>query len=270
MSHIWSVSTITIKEAIRHRIFLGISFASLLLIIVSVVISGLFMRDVLKILLDICLSAVNIGGLLIPFFVAINLLSSDIESHSIYTILSRQISRGQYLLGRYLGFAILTGLIMTSLTIASLAAVYISTQIFPANYFLQLNWSVIILSPMVSYFGIIMLTACVMFWSSVTTSSFLTTLLALSTYFVGQTVEDLTRFMNSRGEDIYIPPLVEVIVKTLLYLFPNLSAFDLKQQAANGLAIPLSEVIMPILYSACYSAAVLLLAIYFFIRKELQ
>lgn len=269
MNTIWPIAAITFKEGLRHRVLYGVICAALLLILISVLISGLFMRDVLKILLDICLSAVSVGGLLVPLFVAVNLLKSDIEKKSIYCILSRRISRGNYILGRFVGLALLSGCLMGILTCATISATIIAQLIYPPSFFTELYWPSILTAPFIAFWGILMLIACVMFWSSVTTSSFLATLLVLSTYLVGQTLEDLVRFMEVRNEAIYIHPIIELIVNSLLFIFPNLATFDLKQQAAHGLSIPFPSCFMLISYSICYTSALLILTTYFFNRKEL-
>ncbi len=50
-----------------------------------------------------CLSAISLGGLLVPLFLAVSLLSKDIERKTVYTILSRPISRSKYILGKFGG-----------------------------------------------------------------------------------------------------------------------------------------------------------------------
>ncbi len=79
MRSIWAIALITFKEGLRHRILYGILIAALLIIFFSVFISGLFMRDLLKILLDIGLSSVSAGGLLVPFFLTTAMLAGDLE-----------------------------------------------------------------------------------------------------------------------------------------------------------------------------------------------
>jgi uncharacterized RDD family membrane protein YckC len=39
-------------------------------------------------------------------------------------------------------------------------------------------------------------------------------------------------------EGMHISPAIAAIIKGVYYVFPNLSAFDLKLQAAHGLPIP--------------------------------
>ena len=98
MRTVWTVALITLKESLRHKVLYGILICALLVMVSSLLISGLFMRDIIKVTLDLCLSAVSIGGLLVPFFLTINLLARDIENKTIYTLLAGAISRQTYIL----------------------------------------------------------------------------------------------------------------------------------------------------------------------------
>jgi ABC-type transport system involved in multi-copper enzyme maturation permease subunit len=269
VKNIWHIALITMKEGLRQRILYGITVASLLLTFFAVFISGLFMRDVLKILLDICLSAISLGGLLTPFFLSINLLSGDVEKRTIYTLISRNISRNDYILGKFLGLALLTGLVMTLLMLSTLLAVYLASLIYPPYFFTKFSAYPILLSTFMAFLGIQVLNSTVFLWCSLTTGSLLATLLTISSYIIGHSVEDVVRFLALKIDSAHISPLTEWTAKTALYIFPNLSAFDLKQKAVYGLTIPLTEIIFLCIYGLAYISIMLLLASFFFRRRDL-
>lgn len=269
MKTIWAIALISFKEGLRYRILYGVVVFSLVFMMFAVLISGFFMRDILKITLDLCLSVVSIGGLLVPFFLTINLLSGDMEQRTVYAILARPASRASYIIGKFIGLGLLTGVIISLLTSFALLAVWISTLIYPDHFFTGLSvWSIVVSSCM-AFLATLMLNSTVVLWCCLTTSSFLATLLALSTYVVGQTVEDLVHFMSVQVPGVEISPAVKVIVRAALYIFPNLAAFDFKQQAAHGLFIGLQEVLMLSVYGCAYITAVLLLAVFYFNRRDL-
>ena len=269
MRSIWSLALITLKEGLRQRILIGVLVASLLLILFGVLISGLFMRDTLKILLDICLTSVSLGGLLVPFFLSINLLAVDIERKTIYTILSRSVSRTEYILGKFLGLALLAGIVMMLLTVATFLAVLLAWMIYPPHLFAKFSPLPILLSTGMAFLGIQILNSAVFLWCSVTTSSFLATLLTISTYIIGHSVEDVVRFMALKVKGVEIALSTELTAKLALYVFPNLAAFDLKQRAAYNLPTPLPEIATLTLYGVVYIALMLLLTTVFFQRRDL-
>lgn len=269
MKSIWPVALITFKEGLRHRVISGVLLASMLLVIFAVLICGLFMRDLLKILLDLCLSAVSISGLLVPLLFAVNQLAGDIENKTIYTILSRPVSRASYMVGRFAGLGLLSGTIIVILTCATLLSVYGATYIYPGNIFTHFSLQAILLSSLAAFLGIQVLTSTVLFWCSITTSSFIATLLTISTYIIGHTLEDLIRFMQAQAAHIKVSPVIQYIVNSTQYIFPNLSAFDLKQQAAHGITIPGQEICFLISYCVLYCLIMLLTSIFFFKKRDL-
>jgi ABC-type transport system involved in multi-copper enzyme maturation permease subunit len=120
-----------------------------------------------------------------------------------------------------------------------------------------------------SYLGIMMLNALVVLWCSITTSPFLATLLTLATYIIGQSIDDVVRFLALKIPGVDISQSVQVAVDVAQYLFPNLAAFDLKLQAAHGLLIPASDIAFLVVYALAYSAAVLSVSVAAFSRRDL-
>lgn len=270
MNTILPVALISFQDGLRHRVLYGVMVFALSLIVFAVLFSGFFMRDILKIILDLCLSAVSLGGLLVPFFLSISLLSGDIEQKTIYTLLARPISRSQYILGKFLGIGMLSGLIVFVLTCSTLLAVWGATFLYQGHFFSSFSIQSVLIASGMSYFAIMVLNSTVVLWCSMTTSSFLATLLTLATYVIGQTVEDIVHFISLQIPGVDISPAVKIIVSTALYIFPNLAAFDFKKEAAHGLGISFADLGIITLYGLAYITVMLVLAILFFRKRDLS
>ena len=61
----------------------------------------------LKIIKDLGLAALSIFGLLIAVFIGIGLVAKEVERRSIYSLLTKPVTRAQFILGKY------SGLVMT-------------------------------------------------------------------------------------------------------------------------------------------------------------
>lgn len=266
---IYSIALLTLKDGLRNRVLYGVVISALFLIIMSIFLSGLFMRDILKIIIDICLSAVSLGGLLVPFFIAISHLSGDLEKRTIYTLLSAPISRSQYILGKYAGLCALAFIIMGVLTLATLLSVYGATFLYPAYFFKSLPIVQVLAASFLAFVANLILISCTMLWCTISTSSFLATLMTLSTYIVGQTVEDIVRFINAKVEGVEISPLVDYATTALLYIFPNIGAFDIKHYASHGLSLPVTQMLLLSVYAAVYISIMLLLSTALFRKRDL-
>ena len=269
MHVITTIAAFTLKDGLRHRVVYGVFIAAILMIASALLLSGLFMRDISKIILDICLSGVSMGALLVPFFLAINMMAGDLEHRTAYSMLSQPISRSQYILGKYTGLLLLTGAIVAILTLAALAAMYGASFIFDPVHLKSFSVPAVLLAVLTGVFGTAMLLATSVLWCSVTTSSFLATLLTLSTYFIGQTVEEMVRFISSPPPGVEFSPLFKTFVQCVLYLFPNLAAFDLKIQAAHGIPASWEGLFFLSLYSCAYITATLSIAILVFTKRDL-
>jgi len=265
----WAICRITFKEGIRQRVLYGAVLFAGAVIFFSVLASGLFMRDIAKITLDICLTAINLGGLLVPFFLAVQMLARDMERRTVYSILSRPLSRSQYVLGKFGGLALLAAALMATLTLATVAAIFLARAMYAPVFFKGFSWGPVFLSIFVSYLGMLVFIAAVVLWSMVTTSSFLATMLTLATYIIGHSVEEMVRFVLSRTPGVEITPMVTWTVRGAQYLFPNLAAFDLKLVAAHGLAVTWGHVGFLIAYAIACASAMLTLAMLVFRKRDL-
>jgi hypothetical protein len=113
------------------------------------------------------------------------------------------------------------------------------------------------------------LNAVVIFFSTVTTSSFLTLLFTISAYIIGQTVEEVVQFIQSQAQEIQLTTAVKAVIEMTQYIVPNLSVYDLKIRAAHGLSISFSYLLSITAYSLIYSAVLILFASIIFSRREL-
>lgn len=269
MNNIMAVALLSYKEGLKQRILYGIVLFALVMMLASVLLSGLYMRDIAKITLDFCLAAISIGGLLVPFFIAVSLLSRDIERRTIFTLLSRAITRGEYVLGKFVALLFLACTIMAILSAAGLAALGASKALYGAYFFEHVSLPALGVSVGFELLAVVLLTAVTVLWSSLTSSSFLVTLLVIATYIIGHTMEELIRFMSFPPPGTEISPVLLQALTMVQYIFPNLAAFDLKLPAAHGLMPPLQESIFLALYGTGYMAAALCLAIMLFKRRDL-
>ncbi|SEA64793.1 ABC-type transport system involved in multi-copper enzyme maturation, permease component [Desulfuromusa kysingii] len=269
MRGVYAVALLSFKEGLRHRVLYGVLLAALLLMGCTVLVSGFFLRDISKVILDFCMATVTLGGLTIPFFLAIHLLAKDIERRTIFTLLTRPISRGQYLIGKFFGLFLITGLIMLLLTGGVWLCLWGGEFLFGSRFFVTVSWVSIVAALFLSWLSVLILNAFVVLWSTVTTSSFLATLLTLFSYVIGHSIDDVVRFLQVEVTMIKISDSIRMTVDVVKYLFPNLAAFDLKSAAAHGLSIPFTDVLILTTYATAYIVVLLVLSTLFFNRRDL-
>jgi len=84
--------------------------------------------DESKIIKDLGLSCILIFGLLTILFLEINHIYREFEEKIIYTILVKPISRGQYLLGKYLGVLFIILIEISSMFVLMMLLLLISKE----------------------------------------------------------------------------------------------------------------------------------------------
>lgn len=103
MKAIGAIAFNTFKEAVRNRILYIILLFALILIGASGALSQLTIAARDKIIKDLGFTSINLFGIAIAVFVGVSLVYNELEKKTIYTIVSKPISRWQFLLGKFLG-----------------------------------------------------------------------------------------------------------------------------------------------------------------------
>jgi ABC-type transport system involved in multi-copper enzyme maturation permease subunit len=265
MGQIWLLARITFKEGVRNRILIGILFFAILLSLLNLVFAQMFTYDLSKVSLDLGLSMVSISGLAVIFFMGINLLSRDFEKRTIYMVISRPIARWQYVVGKFLGLVLMVG--VSVIIIGAFAASSVKlTMLWAPDYIPPgYSWNIFGLSLIFSFLSLLIVTALAQLFTSVTTSSYIALLLTACSYFIGQNVE-MVRKMFASQEDLSSP--LKMLINIITWIFPNLSAFDLKTAAGYGLPLDPTSMMWVAVYGISYVYIVLIMTIFIFQRRE--
>lgn len=245
----------TLREAIRSRVLYALLFFAIALIGTGVLLSALSYVERERILQDIGLAAVRVFSVMIAIFVGIGLLHREVDRRTVFTILSKPIGRGEFLVGKYLGlvatlwmqiavmglcFSLVSGLAGAPLTLTHAAA-----------------------------FAMICVEMAVVVALAVLFSAFTTPMLAA--FFSGGMVliGYASRDLRSLGAQSELPSL-RVMTEALYRLLPDLEAFDLSVHATHALPIASSDLILPLAYGAGYVILLLMAATWIFERRDFR
>jgi len=265
----WPIALITFKEGIRNRAIYGITLVALLLFGATVLVATMVPREVGKVAVDMALSTISFAGLLVVLFVGINLMAKDLDKRTIYTVLSRPISRSQYIVGKYFGMIMLITVTMGILSFLAISAIVMLKTIH-GSFFTRFSWQTIILADCLTVLMLIVLSAISFLFASFTSSSFITLILTIITYIIGQSLSGVKALLEAPSYEIgfTVSPVTVNMVNAAYYLFPNLSLFDIKLQAAHALPVSSSFIIWTILYGFIYIVLSITLAALIFRKKE--
>jgi len=267
---IWSLMILTFKEGMRDKAIIGIGLFSLLMMSVTFIVMSFFMRELHKVAVDINLSAIGFAGLLLTFFVSINLLAKDIDRHTIHCVLSKPFSRAQYIWGKYLGIMLIIIAAFIILTLCSSITISI-VEIQYENWFKGFSWIEYYKAIYALLLMFFVLNAVVIFFSSITSSSFITLLFSICVYIAGQTIEEVVVFLKSgQNLEIGISEQLYKLIDIIQYILPNLSVFDLKVQASHAIHLSAGYIFGITAYAGIYCGVLILAASLIFNKRELS
>jgi Cu-processing system permease protein len=268
MISLWPLAVITFKEGIRNRAIYGITIIALLLLVANFLISGMIMQEIGKVAVDMALSTVSFSGLLIVLFVGINLMAKDLDKRTIYMVLSRPISRSQYIVGKFLGMSLLILATVIFLSLFAAASILLIKMTYH-GYFPRFSWPLVILALSFTALTLLLLTSLSFLFSSFTSTSFITLVLTVISYIIGQSLSDVKALVEApEVVGIHVSPVTVKIVQAAYYLFPNLSLFDIKTQAAHGLFPTPSYIFWVVIYGLVYTTLSITFAALIFRRRE--
>jgi len=268
MNALWAIAMITFKEGIRNRAIFGILLLALLLAAANFFVSGMIMQEIGKVAVDIGLSSISFSGLMLVLFVGINLMAKDLDRRTIYMVLSRPISRYQYIYGKFFGMTLLVLASTALVSLFSLGAVAL-IKVGAQDFFPRFSWPSVFLAIVFITLMLILLTALTFLFASFTSTSFVTLILTVVSYLIGQStsgVRTLVEAPNVVG--IKVSAFTVKLVQGAYYLFPNLSLFDIKTQAAHGLPVGADYILWTFLYWLLYTTLAITFAALIFRRRE--
>jgi ABC-2 type transport system permease protein len=243
----------TYREAIRDKILYMLMFFAGVTILGSKALGYISVGQDMKIITDISLASISLFGALVAIFVGTNLVFKEVDKRTIYTILSRPVYRYEFILGKYLGLALL------------LATVTVIMAVFAGSYIAILGGRVEFMfaeAVLLIYWKLLLVTAFSVLLSSLT-SPILGAIIVLTGYIMG----------HATGILVDLPPhfdgtLTKDLMNTAYQILPNLSNFDIWQEYANGVAVPHSYVAWTMLYGTAYTVLLLFLASVVFENKD--
>ena len=196
MSRILALAIITFREGIRNRSAFGILLFSLFILGLNISVAGFFMRDIGKVSADMNLSALNFAGLLLVLFVGINLIAKDIDKKTIHLVLSKPLSRVEYIWGKYIGIQMFISFSLFFLIVISTGTMFFLKSQYP-DYFSPFSWGVFWTACFFILIKLSVLSSIVVFFSSVTTNSFITLIFSVCAYLVGVSIEEVFFYLRS-------------------------------------------------------------------------
>jgi ABC-type transport system involved in multi-copper enzyme maturation permease subunit len=268
MRAVLNIAVNVFKESVRDKVLYNLVFFAILLIAASYLIGQLTAGQDIKIIKDLGLAAISIFGLFIAVFIGIGLVSKEVERRSIYSLLSKPISRQAFIIGKYCGL-VLTLLVNVGVMTLAYYAVLAGMAWALGGWFLP-GWEAPAVDPtllkaIAMIFLQLMIVTAVALLFSTFSSTMLSAALTFGLYIVGHFNADLRHFetvVNSRP--------TELMARVLYYLLPNLAPLDIKTNVVHAIPVSAQYLWLNAAYAFVYVGAVLTGATWIFMRRDFK
>jgi ABC-type transport system involved in multi-copper enzyme maturation permease subunit len=244
------------REAVRDRILYNLVVFVLLITAGAIFLGELTAGQEAKVIVDLGLSAMLIFGAFIAIFVGVGLVWKEIEKKTVYSIFSKPVTRGEFIVGKYLGLCLtlLINVVLMGLGV-TVAVLYVGGSHLSLGI-----WGAIVLI----YLELIVLTAVAIMFSSFSTPA-LSALLTFLVFVIGHYSSALKLVAADLGS-----ASAQYFFTLLYYLFPNLSHFSFITETANGIPVPPAMLLQAVLLAVTYSVILLSVTVMIFSRRNFK
>ena len=256
------------KESVRDRVPYNLAFFAVLLIASSYLLGQLTAGQDVKIIKDLGLAATSVFGLFIAIFIGIGLVSKEVERRSIYSLLAKPISRPQFIVGKYAGLVLTLAVNVAVMTVALYVILGVLTYITAPQ--LRSAWDAPGIDPAMLkavaliFVQLMIVTAIALFFSTFSTP-LLAAALTFGLFVVGHFNADLKNF----DKIVESQPAIW-LARGVYHVIPDFSAFDVKMEVVHGLPVPAGYLAATTAYGLAYIAALLVVSVLIFSRRDFK
>ena len=252
---IHTLASNTIREAIRNKLLYTLLGFGVVMIGSGVVIATLSYVEVDEILQDIGMAAIRFFSACIAIFLGIGLIHGEVDRRTIFTILSKPVSRTEFLIGKFVGLTLTVWLQLLLMALAFGLVSWLAGA--------SLGWSHGIAIGLIGL-ELMVLVAIATLFSSFTTPM-LAAMFTVGLWLIGHLSRDLYVLSQQSGEGSD-----SMLAGWIFALLPDFEVFNKTLEAVHGLPISTAEIGMAFVYAIGYMIGSLAIASIIFSRRDFK
>lgn len=273
------IARATTKEAIRQPLFLMLIVFAILMIVINTFLPFFSLGEDVKMLKDCGLATILVAGLLLAVWTASTSIANEIEGKTAMTLLSKPVTRRQFVIGKYVG--ILQAVLFL---IVPLIIVFCFFILYKVGYDARESskdipdwWTSegVNFAPQRAKEMLHMLPGFVLMFLEIALLTSVSTAISTRTPMIVNMVTTLSIFVVGHitpklvQTGAIINEIVEFMARLFATILPNLELFSAYGAVATGGVIPPDYLLMAFLYSVAYGAAMILLSFILFEDRDL-
>jgi len=221
IGRIWAIALNTFREAARIRVLYGILVLVLGSNGLALVLGQLSAHEAGRVARDVGLAGISLFGSLTAIFLGVFLLYTEVARRTIHTIVTKPISRWEFVVGKYLGMALVLSVLVGVFALAMIVMLVVQG----AGVSGAVAKAVVL-----SWFEVLTVAAIAIFFSSFSTP-FLSGIFALAMWAIGRVTPDL------EAQAQLAAPWIRITTKIALEIVPDVHLFAVSGRTLDGAAV---------------------------------
>jgi len=258
MNTIWALAGVVIKELYRRKDFYVLFFLTALVTLAALSVNFFNDTKIIRYVKDVCLLLIWFSTLIIAIVTAARQIPSEKENRTIFPLLAKPVSRGQVIIGKFLGCWLACGLALVIFYLFFVVVTGIREPQWHLVAYLKsmgLQWMMLAIVIALTLLGSIV-------FSAVSANATICLIAVIGILFLG---EHLNKIALKQGEP------VQSITYAIYFCIPHIELFDVRNQIVNNQPLPgLVDCGLASVYAAAYTAALLYGTWLLFRRKSLS
>ena len=263
------IARATAKEALRQPVFILLLLISLMMLILNTFVPFFSLGDDVK-MLEICgLATILISGMLLAIWTSSMSIADEIEGKTAMTLLSKPITRRQFIVGKFVG--IQSAVMLLVIPVACVFWGLIVYKVFydaressgDATMEMAQFEALKIIPPVVLGLLEIAVMSAISVAISTRAPMVVNMVTCLAIFVVGHLTPSLVRTTLGRFE------LVTFMARVISAILPAVENFNVEAAIVTGSVVPAKYLGLVAVYSAAYIAAAILLAFILFEDRDL-
>nr|WP_216623228.1 ABC transporter permease subunit [Corallococcus exercitus] len=243
------------REARRNRVTVVVGVFAAVVLLSSSLVTEVTVVTFDRVLTDFGLGMMSLILVFLTIFLSSGLLSREIERRTIFLVVTKPVSRAQFLLARLAGNMLTLGVLLLAMM-----AVFVGELLLFGASVTVTQW----VAAAGLWLELLVISSAGLLFSSMSGPA-VSAIATTGVYFAGHIIGDLFSIAR-RTENEFM----RSVARGLYYLLPDLERVNFRPQATYALPVDAGAFLSGMAYSVVWSVVLLALAIIIFERRDFR
>ncbi|MBV8758918.1 MAG: ABC transporter permease subunit [Deltaproteobacteria bacterium] len=255
LGRIWAIALNTFREAVRIKVLYGVLVVVFGANFLAIVLGAMSYHEETRVAQDIGLAGMSIFGSITAILLGLFLLYNEIQRRTVHAIVSKPIERWEFVVGKWLGMALVLSVLVALFTVAMIAMLALQGNAMT---------TALVKATLLAWVEVLTVAAIAIFFSSFSTP-FLSGIFSFAMWLIGRVTPDIEQAAKSASA------WIRVVTRVALEIVPDvhlMSPSGRSDVSVHGDFVTWAYVGMASLHGLGWIVGLLALACVLFHRRD--